>query len=103
MNDHRNLTKTLSALTLLVVGSTAGVAMAGMNADPSANAALETAVSLTSLNDLAMDEFDQAARANNLLVAADGHHDDSIGSHHHHAIASATTAYREAESGRFDV
>ncbi|AJQ86266.1 hypothetical protein ACQR5V_11610 [Xanthomonas oryzae pv. oryzicola] len=103
MNDHRNLTKTLSALTLLVVGSTAGVAMAGTNADPSASAALETPASLTTLNDLAMDEFDQTAKANNLLAAADGHHDDSIGSHHHHAIVSATTADRQFESGRFDV
>ncbi|CAD0356632.1 hypothetical protein VDF76_12555 [Xanthomonas campestris pv. raphani] len=103
MNDHRNLTKTLSVLTLLVVGSTAGAALAGTTVDPSANAALETAASLTSLHDLAMNEFEQTAKAGNLLAAADGHHDDSIGSHHHHAIASATTAGRQAESGRFDV
>ncbi|CAD7375765.1 hypothetical protein [Xanthomonas arboricola] len=103
MNDHRHLTKTLSALTLLVVGSTAGAAMAGTAGDQRTNTALEAAASMTSLNDLAMDEFDKTAKASNLLAAADGHHDDSIGSHHHHAIASATTADRQSESGRFEV
>lgn len=104
MNDKRNITKTLSTLTLLVVGSAAGAAMAGTSTDSNVSAELDAAVSMTTLQDLALDGFYQSAQAANLLAVADGHHDDSIFSHHHHAVVSEDVDTDSANgSGRFDV
>lgn len=105
MTDNRNLSKTLSTLTLLVVGASAGSALANpASTAPSADQSLSMATSMTSLNALAMAEFEESAKSSNLLAVSDGHHDDSIGSHHHHSIVdSAAPAQLGSDAGQFDV
>ena len=104
MTDNRNLAKTLSALTLLVVGTSTGTAFA--NSAPAAtnvDQSLTAATAVTSLSALAMAEFEESAKSSNLLAAADGHHDDSIGSHHHHSIEATVAMQPGSDTRQFDV
>lgn len=102
MKDSRIVPKALSALTLLVVGSTgAGAAMASPTplGEGEANV-LISATRISSLEDLSMAEF-EVRSADNLLVAlaAGGHHDDSFGSHHHHEAAAVPVNTSSAADG----
>ncbi|EKT4087156.1 TPA: hypothetical protein QDZ60_004267 [Stenotrophomonas maltophilia] len=103
MKDNRSTAKTLSALTMLVIGSAAvGGAVASPISGAQLEPAIESATSLTVVNDLSMDEFEKVATDNRLeALVAGGHHDDSFGSHHHHEAAIEKQTAMSAD--RFNV
>ncbi len=91
MTDGRVVSKTLSALAMLVVGGAgAGAALASPAPPGSGDSnVLATATRISSLHDLYAEEFELRSTNKHLVAAAaGGHHDDSFGSHHHHDAAA---------------